>query len=252
MIDPANWFLVFARAGALLSIFPLTSAQNVPVRVRVALGALVAFLVAPLLPAPPPGLTSVWSLVGVLFLEISVGLLLGFICRLVFFAVEMAGSIIATDLGLMMSSNFNPLSNNVATAPSMILYWLAMMLLVTLDLHHWVLAAFQRTYELLPIGSARLSEALLTDVISRTGGIFLIAVRIAAPMMATSFVIMIIFSVLGSAMPQMNVFSESFPVRTLAGLTVFGLTCNLMAQHIAAYLHRIPEDMVRIAHLLRG
>ena len=48
----------------------------------------------------------------------------------------------------------------------------------------------------------------------------------------------------------MNVFTESFAFRTLAGLMVFGLTLNLMAQHITNYLNRLPEDILRVAQLL--
>jgi hypothetical protein len=39
-------------------------------------------------------------------------------------------------------------------------------------------------------------------------------------------------------------------VRTLAGLAVFGLTCNLLAQHIVNQLNRIPEDFIRVARIL--
>ena len=68
--------------------------------------------------------------------------------------------------------------------------------------------------------------------------------------MAVSFVITVIFSVLSRAVPQMNTFSESFSVRCLAGLTVFGLTCHLMAQQIENYLRRLPEDILRVAQLI--
>ena len=72
----------------------------------------------------------------------------------------------------------------------------------------------------------------------------------AAPMIAISFLITLIFSVLSRAVPQMNVFAENFAVRSLAGLVVFGLTLNLMAQHILNYARRLPEDVLRIAQLL--
>ena len=88
------------------------------------------------------------------------------------------------------------------------------------------------------------------DIIARTGMTFRIALQITAPIMAISFVITLVFSVLSRAVPQMNVFSESFPVRTLAGLTVFGLTCNLMAQHIQNFLQRLPDDVMHVAQLL--
>jgi flagellar biosynthetic protein FliR len=71
-----------------------------------------------------------------------------------------------------------------------------------------------------------------------------------APVLATSFLVTVTFSLLGRAVPQMNVFGESFPVRTISGLAVFGLTCNLLAQHIVNHLNRIPQDFLRVAEML--
>jgi flagellar biosynthetic protein FliR len=95
-----------------------------------------------------------------------------------------------------------------------------------------------------------LSEVLFHDVVARTAGIFVVAVQISAPVIAVSFIVTLVFSVLGRAVPQMNVFGESFAFRILAGLTVFGLTLNLTAQHISNYLRRLPEDVLRVAQLL--
>jgi len=119
-----------------------------------------------------------------------------------------------------------------------------------LDLHHWMLVGFRRSFELLPIGAARLNDVILQDVLAWTGGVFVVGLQMAAPVMAVSFILALIFSVLGRAVPQMNVFSESFAIRLFAGLTVFGASMPLMAQHIANYLGRLPEDMLRVAALL--
>lgn len=249
-LELTQWFLVFARAGALLAVFPLFSAQNVPVRLRLALAALMALLATPLLPNVVAPDLSLWSLMRLLFIEASVGLLLGFICRFVFFAIDFAGAIIGTEIGLMMSSSFNPLGANATPVPGIMLYWLALMLMLGLDLHHWIIAAFQHSYLLVPIGAAHLSHGLALEVLRRSSELFRIAVQMTAPVLAASFVITLIFSVLSRAVPQMNVFTESFPVRTLAGLAVFGLTIHLMAQHLENYLHRLPDDLLRVAQLL--
>jgi flagellar biosynthetic protein FliR len=87
-------------------------------------------------------------------------------------------------------------------------------------------------------------------MVARTGGIFVVALQMAAPLLAVSFIISIIFAVLGRAVPQMNVFAESFAVRPLVGLSVFGLTLDLMSQHIMNYMRRLPEDMLRVAQAL--
>jgi flagellar biosynthetic protein FliR len=249
-LELSHWFLVFARAGALLAVFPLFSEQEVPVRLRLALAALMSFLATPLLPVFALNDLSFWSLIRLVFTEASVGLLLGFVCRFIFYAIDFAGGIVGTEVGLMLSSAFNPLGANATPVPGIMLYWLALMLLLALDLHHWIIAAFQRSYVLLPIGAAHLSQGLALEVLRRSSEVFRIALEMTAPVIAVSFVITLVFSVLSRAVPQMNVFTESFPVRTLAGLAVFGLTFHLMAQHIENYLRRLPEDLVRIGQLL--
>jgi flagellar biosynthesis protein FliR len=149
-----------------------------------------------------------------------------------------------------MPAGMNPISDTQSAVPGMILYYLAAMLWLSLDMHHWMLAAFQKSYSYLPLGGGHLSGLLVTDIMTRTSETFLIALQLSAPVMAVSFIISLVFSVLGRAVPQMNVFAESFSVRILVGLSVFGLTMQLMSQHIINYLWRLPEDMLRVAQLM--
>jgi flagellar biosynthetic protein FliR len=74
----------------------------------------------------------------------------------------------------------------------------------------------------------------------------------AAPVIAVAFLINLVFSVLGRAVPQMNAFLESLAVRILAGLVIFGLMLNLVGQHTVNYLRHLPEDFLRVAQLLGG
>lgn len=247
-----TWFLVFTRVGAMLTALPVFSSQMIPVQLRVALGALVALLVTPMLLLVPAEELSLWVLLKLMFIEASVGLLLGFICRFVFFALEIAGGFISTEMGLTMPQEFNQVTGATAMTPGLILFWIATMVLLSLNLHHWIIAGFQKSYAIVPFGGAQLSEGLLLEVVARSGKVFVIALQLAAPVMAVSFLITLIFAVLGRAVPQMNVFSESFPVRTLLGLITFGMTCTFMAQHIANYLRRLPEDMLNVAKLAAG
>jgi flagellar biosynthetic protein FliR len=183
-------------------------------------------------------------------MEIGVGLLFGFASRMIFFALEMSGAIIAMEIGLSLPASMNPMSGTQSTAPSSILYYLATMLWLTMDLHHWMLIGFVKTYTWLPIGGAHLTEFCLADIVARSNQTFVIALELAAPVMAVSFIVSLVFSVLGRAVPQMNVFHDSFTIRTLAGLSVFGLTLQLMSDRIGNYLRRLPEDMLNVAQML--
>jgi flagellar biosynthetic protein FliR len=113
-----------------------------------------------------------------------------------------------------------------------------------------MLVGFMKTYTWLPVGGAHLTAICVTDIVARTSQMFVIALELAAPIMAVSFIVTLVFSVLGRAVPQMNVFAESFSVRILAGLSVFGLTLQLMSEQIGNYLRRLPEDMLSVAQML--
>jgi len=251
-LDPVTWMLVFARISAMLSIFPIFSSTHFPMQIRVALGAFLSFLVTAALPAHNlSGLTlNWWGIAGALVTEVAIGLLLGFVARMVFYALDAAGNVMATEMGLMLAADLNPSSNVRSDAVGVILNYLAITLFLSTDLHHWAIVAMQRSYVMLPIGGGGLSAELFTDVVKRTAWVFVLAAQLAAPLIATSFVITLVFSVLGRAVPQMNVFTEQFAFRAMGGLFVFGLTLNLSAQHITNYLNRLPEDMLHVAQLL--
>ena len=251
-IDFYNWMLVFVRAGAFLLALPFFSAVNFPVMLRVALAALTAMLISPLLPAFPIAHIDLPGLVGLMFREMSIGLLLGFIGRIIFFAADIAGVIIASELGLTMGQIFDPSTHQSEQVPSLMLSLLAILTMLTLDLHHGLLLGFAKTFEVLPIGGGHLSPTLFELVVGRTAQIFFVALQIAAPVMAVSFVITLFFAVMSRAVPQMNVFAESFGIRIAGGLIVFGFTLQITAEYVANHLRRIPDDLVFIGQLLNG
>jgi flagellar biosynthesis protein FliR len=248
--DVTTWFVVFVRFSAYVLLFPVTAAQSIPATVRLGLSALGAFLIMPLVPAVNLEHASLYPLIKLFFCEVTIGLTLGLLSRFIFYAVEMVGSIISTECGLMLSSNFNPVTSTFGSAPGVLLHWMTLILLLALDLHHWIIVGLQSSFEIIPAGGLHLGEAVLFEIVTRASRMFLIALQMTAPILAASFIVTLVFSLLGRAVPQMNVFGESFPARTTAGLVVFGLTCTLMAQHIVNHLNRIPEDFIRVARML--
>jgi flagellar biosynthesis protein FliR len=253
MLVAFTWLLILVRAGAFLWVFPLFSGAKIPFQLRLALAAFLALMIAPGLSLPAGMLKlELWQLGILLFKEISLGLALGFICRLAFFIVQLAGHFISTDIGLQTSTLLVPTDNVPVDVPGAVLNLLAMMLFLSLDVHHSLIIAFQQTYSVLPIGAGTLTNALFDDITLRVGKIFLLAIQIAAPLMAISFLISITMMMLGRAVPQMNVFFESFTIRLLGGLLVFGGTLNLAAQRISDYLKKVPQDVLEVGKLLNG
>lgn len=251
-VDFYNWMLVFLRASAFLLVLPFFSMANFPVTMRVAAAALMSLLIAPTLPHVAMDRAGFFTLIGLMFKEVSVGLLLGFVSRLIFYAVELAGNVVSTEMGLNMATILDPVNQQSSQIAGTMLSLLATAVMLATNLHHWLLYGFQRTYDFLPIGGARLNTNLFSVVVNDTGQIFMIALQLAAPVMAVSFAITVIFSILSRAVPQMNIFTEMYGFRVVGGLIVFGFTLQLTAQYVANYLHRLPEDMLTVARLIGG
>src|ERR1700689_4455739 len=99
MSELTNGLMVFLRVSAMLAVFPIFSTANFPVQLRLTLGALLAVLISPALPQGLPPAHDLYGLVGVMAMEVAVGLLFGFASRLIFFALDMAGALISSEIG---------------------------------------------------------------------------------------------------------------------------------------------------------
>jgi flagellar biosynthetic protein FliR len=251
-LDFYTWFLVFVRLGTFLMVLPFFSATNFPSMVRVAVAAFASLLLAPLVPPLAVNHLDLLALALLIAREIAVGLLFGFFARMVFYAADVAGIIIANELGLSMGSMLDPTSRQPEQVPGLILFFLATITMLSLNLHHGLLLGLAKSFDVLPLGGGRLSSALFETMVAHTAQIFVVALQIAAPVMAVSFCITMFFSVMSRAVPQMNVFAESFGIRVAGGLIVLGFTLQIAAQYIANYLQRLPEDLVGLGQMLNG
>jgi len=250
--DFNNWLLVFVRAGAFLSILPLFTMLNVPVQVRVVFAAMMALLVAPTLPPFPHHQLVVLDWIGLFAQETICGLVIGFVTRMVFFVADFAGQLISNEMGLSMASVFDPVNGRPTQVPALLMFLLTCVMMMSLDMHHWLLTGFQYTYTLAPIGGTRLQEALFDCILQHTSRVFLVGLQIAGPLIAASFLAMLLLGFLGRLVPQMNIFAESFAIRVACGLSVLALTLEISAQHLLNCLHRLPNDMMRVAQFLHG
>ena len=248
-----TWFMVFIRAGAMLSIFPIFSAAAMPMRIRIALAGFLAMLSMPGVSLPEVFIDGdSISFVGVIAKEVAFGLLLGFVCRLILFTVALAGHYIGGQLGLQLSSLIAPGESTPSQTPAVMLQMITVMLMFSLDIHFELLMGFQQSYNVLAIGGGHLSNALFTEITGLCARTFVVALRIAAPLLAVGIVVNLLMMVLGRTIPEVNVFILSFSIRILVGVFLFGFTLSLAAREITNYLRHLPDDFVVVTRLLAG
>ena len=172
--------LVFSRAGGLLALAPAFTGQSVPVVVRVAMSFLLACILAGLVPSPGPAPAHFLLIVLAIAHEIMVGLLMGMASRLVMFAVEMAGQMMATEIGLMMSSSLDPISHSETSPVSIALSTFAVVIFLISGAHHLMIFAFVRSFELVPAAIGNFDPRVADLVVRESGKIFLLAVAMVS------------------------------------------------------------------------
>ncbi len=242
-----TWLMVVLRSVGIIIQLPVIAGRPLPVTIQAGLCVGLASIMAGIVPSATVPL-EIWPLVTAAALEVILGLALGFVVRMSFAAVEMAGRIITTEIGMTAMGGIGvpePSHEPVAALMST----MAIVLFFMFGAHQTVLLAFARSFQLAPAGAAGFDAGAAMAFVRDTGQLIELGVRIAAPFLAMNFLVNLAFSVLGRAVPKMNVFIVSFSARAILGLGLFSTAGGLIARYLYVEFGDLP---IRMLQLLRG
>lgn len=224
------FLMLFVRSTSLLVVAPMLGHTAIPVQVKVALGLFVAFVMYPL----ASGTSAVTDatlipLVLMTLKEALVGLIIGFAAGVLLAGVRYAGDLIAIDSGLSLATMFDPETNAHGSVISEALYLMMLTIFLLLDGHHVLLQALQLSYATVPLGTFAIDGEVAAQMVKIGGMVFVVAVKLAAPIIVAMFLTNVALSILSRVMPQMNLFSVVFPLKVAAGLLALVAALPLLA-----------------------
>ena len=230
------WILVFMRVGAAFMTMPAIGDQFVSARTRLLLAVAVTIVVSPVLRQHlPPEPTHVLSLTLLIVGEITVGIFLGTVARLLFSALEVAGSVIAAQSGLANAQIFNPAMASQGTLPAALMGWLGLLLIFLTDLHHVMIMAVVDSYTLFVPGAA-IPVNDMAEMIGRlVAKSFLIGLQMCAPFIVTGILFSLALGLLNKLAPQIQVFYLFMSTQVALGLFLFAITLSGMMMFWLAY-----------------
>lgn len=234
------------RAFGILLALPAPGGRGVPMPIRAGLALLLGGLMAAVVPPAGAVLRGGWEpLASGAFHEMLLGLAMGFVVRTVLSAAELAGRLIAGEIGLVAAPGFDVPVPAQEPLPSFVGMF-AGVLFFLLHAHEGVLAAFARSFELAPAGAGSFSPAAGATLVKAVSELLELALRMAAPFIALNFVITLGFAILGRAVPKMNVFIASYALRSLLGLVLLAGAGGLIVQYLSGALNRVPWEMLQL------
>jgi flagellar biosynthetic protein FliR len=234
----ATFMLVFARIGAMVMLLPGLGESNIPVRVKLAIALLLTLIILPLhRNAYHIDLNSMTSLMVLMVYEIIIGIVLGATARVTLSALQVAGSVIAQQLGLGFVTAVDPTQGQQGLLIGNFLTMLGITLLFATDTHHLVIAALNESYRIFSPGDV---AALATRAFAAA---FKIGMQLAAPFLVFGLVFNIGLGVLARLMPQMQVYFVGVPLSIMIGFLIFALVLSAMMGSYLDYFIGVMHEL---------
>ena len=233
-IAAATFILMFARLGTMAMLFPGFGERNVPARVRLAIALMLTFVLFPLERAAyRPDFSGFGPLLQLLFGELAIGFMLGLSVRIALTAVQIAGAVIATQLGLGFVTAVDPTQNQQGALMGSFFALLGITLVFASDLHHIAIAALVNSYAVFTPGLPIVTGDALALAVKMVSGAFRIGVQLSAPFLLFGLVFNVGLGVLARLMPQLQVYFLAMPVSIVAG---FAILLALVGAMMGIYL----------------
>jgi flagellar biosynthesis protein FliR len=231
-----GFLLVLTRLSAFFVCLPVFSWRSIPGVVRISLGFWIAIFFASELKMPFDA-GSIKPLQAMLMMttEAMYGGAIGLTVAMVFWAVRVGGSIADQQMGYSMAEVLDPISGEQTDMIALVLEVLFLLLFLSVNGHHMLLVILQKSYHVLPIGSAP-DIGMLTNMVVQAGSVMLLsALKLAAPILALFMVLMVVLGVLARVLPDMNMLFESMPVRVAIGLISLTIFLPLMLDYMKEF-----------------
>lgn len=236
----AAFLLTFARIGTMVMLLPGVGEMTIPSRVRLTM-ALV--LTAILLPAHQAAyqidLNSLGPVIVMLFQEMMIGAVLGMTARLAISALQVAGSVIAQQMGLGFVTAVDPTQGQQGMLVGNFLAVLGVTLIFATDMHHLVIAALSDSYRIFEPGEMPLVGDVAKHITEIVTTAFRIGIQLAAPFLVFGLLFNLGLGVLSRLMPQMQVFFIGLPLSILLGLLLLFLVIGSMMDTFVAYIEGV-------------
>lgn len=236
--------LVLIRIVSFLVSWPVFSVYSVPNQAKVLLAVLLSMLMFPTIGRSGlEGVNLGNEIVWLAGKEAAVGVCLGFVTRMLFFAFSIGGNLMSTYVGLSSAQVFNPSLGVHATTVEQFYLAVATLVFLALNGHHIFLEGLAKSFESIPLSIVGVNFGAFQQITGFVHDVVVSGIQISAPIMVTIFLLNIFMGILGRTVPQINVLVTSLPVNILAGLGVMILSLPVLVPETETIMRDMAEHL---------
>src|SRR4051794_4097796 len=241
----AAFMLAFSPIGAMGMLLPGLGGSNIPVRIKLSIALLLTLIILPLhRNAYHVDMQSLTALLVLMLHEIVIGIVLGATARVTLSAPQVAGAVIAQQMGLGFVTAVDPTQGQQGVLVGNFLTMLGVTLLFATDSHHLVLAALNDSYMIFAPGEIVGSGDVAALATRAFAAAFKLGLQLSAPFLVFGLVFNIGLGVLARLMPQMQVYFVGVPLSIFAGFMIFALVIVAMMGTFLDYFIGVMHEMM--------
>ena len=244
--------IVAFRLAGILLFSPMLAGAAIP---RQAIIILIVSLAA----AIYPGLHHTWhvpmefsllTLAQIMVTETLIGAIIGFVASIPIIGVQLGGQIMGQQMGLGLAQVFNPELETNTGVVDQLLFYAALSIFISLGGIEAMFGALMNSYESVPLGAMTLTSIPLDLILGTLSAGYELAIRVAMPVLAIMIIETVASGVLMKTIPQINIMSVGFAIKTLAGLAALATAAAgifaVFAEDATAVLNSLLEWSTRI------
>lgn len=237
------FLLVMVRTSGIFIFSPFFSSQNIPNTMKVGLTFSLSLLITNIIPSVADLTNEI--LVAVIFKELMVGLIIGFISYAFFSAFYVMGQIIDMKIGFGMVNVVDPQNKSQVPLMGNFYYILAFLMLLSIDGHHNIISALMDSYNFIPIGSFKYTQETMDILINTLAQSFELGFKLSTPIIAVIFLTDIVLGIISKTIPQMNVFVVGMPLKVMIGMLIVLVSMPIFYGAVSGIFNLLTNDMYR-------
>ncbi len=223
---------------------PIFTSKSIPLLFNFGLALAASILLFPLLDLKAfPVLTSLGSLAIGAIGEILIGITIGMTVNLIFIGLQIAGQISGYQMGLAIAQVMDPADGEQVPLLAQFFQLFAFLTFLTINAHHWFLMALADSFHLVPPFGFKISGSLIEQLIQIAGNMFVIAIKVGAPVIAALLLASIAFGLIARTVPQMNVFFVAMPLKIIIGLLFIGFSLPYLSSFLKAIFSNLGNTI---------
>ena len=241
-----NYLMIFLRIGSVFIFMPGLSASYVNIQTRLILALAMTLvsmpIITPMLPTEPKEFS---IMLQYIINEITTGIFLSIILQVLFFALNLAGSIASQAIGFSNAQIFDPAFQTQTMLIETFFSIIAITFIFMTDIHHLMFEAIVDSYYLfrpgegLPWGNF---ANHMTETVNRS---FSMGFKLGSPFIAFTIIFYSGIGLVSRLMPQLNIFFLSLPLQIYLGLGVLLLTAPII---IVFFFRYFDDNMYIFTH----